>query len=424
MPYDVLIHPSTLQGRLRIPPSKSLLHRAIICAALSPAKTLIEPYYESDDIQATLNAIEAFGAKYRVRKKGLLIKGSPKWKRPKKPIDVRASASTLRFLIPLALLVGKKAVFTMDETLAKRPLSPYKKLFGDALSKNGNSLIVEGQLKPGEYRIDATLSSQFISGMLFALPLLKDASKLYVEQAVSQPYVDLTLQSLRASGIKIIEENDGFAIPGHQRYRKGTHAIEGDFSQAALFLVAGLMHPGIEVFPLPNRTFQADQAILEHIRNSGGKIIHTENGYKTSETRTTGFTADIGNTPDLAPPLALLGAISREETVLVNVDRLRLKESDRIEAIVDSLNRLGASASHAHDAIILKEQSPPLTGGVDIDAKQDHRIAMMIAFAATMAKNPVRIVNAHCVEKSYPDFFKDLRALGGNVILEGEPHEN
>ncbi len=421
MPYDVLIYPSTLTGRIRIPPSKSLLHRAIICAALSPGKSLIEPYYESEDIRATLCAIEAFGAKYKVRNDVLIVKGRAKWKPPKKNIHVNASASTLRFFIPLALLVGKKTVFTMDETLAKRPLEPFKQLFGDALKQEGTTLVVNGQLKPGDYRIDATLSSQFVSGLLFALPLLKDASKLYVERAVSRPYVNLTLQSLRASGVKIIEENDGFAIPGHQRYRRGTHAIEGDYSQAAFFLVAGLFHPGIEVFPLPSKTFQADEAIVDFIRNSGGKIIHTENGYKTSQSKTTGFTANIGHSPDLAPPLALLGTLSREETVIENIVRLRLKESDRVEAVVTSLKRLGAAATQAHDAIILKEISS-LSGGVDIDACNDHRIAMMIAFASTLADNPVRIKNAQCVDKSYPDFFEDLRSLGGNLTIEDEKH--
>ncbi len=416
MAYDVLVHPSKLQGHVRVPPSKSLLHRALISALLSRGVSVIFPFVESDDILATLNVLKAFGASWKIKDDRLRVKGVGRPRPPKRPIEVKASASSLRFAIPLAMLTGSEVTFLMDESLANRPLDPYVALFPNSLEKNGPRLVVRPRLTGGDIVLDGSFGSQFASGLLFALPFLDETSTLHIKNPTSRPYIDLTVDTLENAGIRIIKQNDAFRIPPAQDFRPREIFIEGDYSLASLFLVAGLRSTGVEVHPLVSDSLQADRNIIETIRNAGGKIIHTEDGYRSSSSRTSAFITEVEDNPDLIFALALLASLSEGESIIHHTERLRFKESDRIKSIFELLKKL-------HVDIVVEEDFLRVRGpvsrfsGASIDSHDDHRLVMLAAIAGTMASGPVHILHAEAVHKSYPAFFQDLGALGANLSI-------
>ncbi len=416
MAYDVFVHPSRLQGRVRVPPSKSLLHRALFSALLSRGTSVIFPFVESDDILATLNVLKAFGASWKIKDGRLRVKGVGRPRPPKRPIDVKASASSLRFAIPLAMLTGGDVTFQMDESLANRPLKPYVELFPESLERDGRMLVVRPGLSGGDIVIDGSFGSQFASGLLFVLPFLDKTSTLRIENPTSRPYINLTLKTLEDAGVKIIKQNGGFRVPPSQVFRPRDTTIEGDYSLASLFLVAGLRSAGVEVHPLASDSLQADKSIIDTIRDAGGKIIHTEEGYRSSSSRPSAFIADIEDNPDLAFAFALLASFSEGESILQNAKRLRYKESDRVASILELMRSL-------HVDIVVEEDSIRIRGpvsrfsGTSVESHDDHRLVMLAAIAGTMAKGPVHILHAEAVHKSYPAFFRDLASLGANLSI-------
>ncbi len=416
MAYDVFVHPSRLQGRIRVPPSKSLLHRALFLALLSRGTSNIHPFAESEDILATLNVVKAFGASWKIKDGRLRVKGVGRPQLPKRPIDVKASASSLRFAIPLAMLAGGDVIFQMDESLARRPLDPYFALFPESLEKDGRMLVVRPGLGGGEIVVDGSFGSQFVSGLLFALPLLDESSTLHVTNPTSIPYIDLTLETLEDAGIKIIKQNGGFRVPPAQTFRPRDTTIEGDYSLASLFLVAGLRSTGVEVYPLSRDSLQADRRIIDTIRNAGGKIIHTEQGYRSGTSRPSAFVADVEDNPDLAFAFTLLASLSKGESVLQNVRRLRYKESDRITSIMELMNGLHADMVVEGDAIRIRGPVQRFSG-TTVKSHGDHRLVMLAAIAGTLASGPVHILHAEAVHKSYPAFFHDLASLGANLSI-------
>jgi len=415
MAYDIKVFPSELKGTVQMPPSKSKTHRALFGAALCNSKSTIQPWMESEDILATLRVITAMGAKARRKKNRLTIKGRKNDKLQQNHIDVKGSATTLRFAIPL-LMQGHDVTLSMDETLAGRPMGPYQDIFQDALKIDGSQIKIQGKLEPGEWTIDGSVSSQFVSGMLFALPLLESSSSLTVKGAASRQYINLTLDMLKAFGITILKTGQTYRIPGKQSYRPSDLSIEGDYSQASFFFVAGTANPYINIEPLSSGSQQADEKIVDILQSASVKFIHTEQGYHINKTKTRGITVDIGETPDIAPPLALLGALSEGKTVLKNISRLKYKESDRAEAIVRVLSTLGADIKHTRDRIVIRGGG--LKGNATVDPRMDHRISMMATIAGTLSERPVRIKNAHCVEKSFPHFFKTLHDIGAQITYE------
>ena len=250
---------------------------------------------------------------------------------------------------------------------------------------------------------------------MFALPLLEEDSTILVEGILeSRSYINLTIQILEEFGIEIKELENGYFIKGNQSYNPRNYKIEGDYSQAAFFLVGGVLNGHIKVCDLEHESFQGDKAIIDVIKEMKGKVIHMENGFVTESSSTVGTSIDLSDFPDLGPIIALLGSLSEGKTRITNASRLRIKESDRIESTVKTLKALGANISSTKDEIIIRGKTA-LKGGVTIDSYNDHRIAMMISIAASLSKEKVILTNANAVSKSYPNFFEDYASVGGQL---------
>ena len=409
------ITPTKLQGTVTPPPSKSLAHRLLIAAALSDGRSTITNLGDSQDITATRRCLSALGAGIEglegnaVRVHGLgssIIQAGPA------PIlDCGESGSTLRFLIPLALLVNGKAALTGHGRLMERPLKPYEDLFrekGIAWKITDGILTVDGgrgydrlALDPGEYRLPGNVSSQFFTGLLFALPLLDGDSALVPTTPLeSRDYLELTRQAQALAGVHSQWQGDALLIPGGQRYQPFAASVEADWSQAAFWYAAAGTGSAVSIADMAMDSRQGDRVILDY----GRQLME----------RDTDVTLDMSGCPDLLPPLAAWAALRPGTTVLANAGRLRIKESDRLHSVTAVLSALGAHVREEPDHLVIQGQEV-LPGGVEVDCWGDHRIAMMAAVAATCCREPVTLRGAECVAKSYPTFWEDYRMLGGHV---------
>ncbi|QCX34707.1 3-phosphoshikimate 1-carboxyvinyltransferase [Caloramator sp. E03] len=414
---SIQIIPSKLKGHVKIPPSKSLCHRAIIAAGLSDGVSNIENIILSDDIIATCSGMEALGAKIEKEDNRFIIKGSKELRPKRREIDCIESGSTLRFLIPIALLTGEKITFDGRGRLKSRPLTPYYKIFKNQniyySSEEGLPLTLQGRLKPGNYEIEGNISSQFITGLLFTLPLLDGDSKIIITTELeSKGYVDLTLDILNSFSIKIENNNyKEFFINGNQKYKAINYYVEGDFSQAAFWLTAGILGEEVECTNLNINSLQGDKVIVDIIREMGGNVAIDGNIITAKTSKTKGIVIDASQIPDIVPILAVLGALSSGTTRIINAGRLRIKESDRLKAITTELSKLGADIKEQSDGLTIHGKEK-LKGGT-VSSWNDHRIAMALAIASIKCTEPVIITGSDAVKKSYPEFFKDFSMLGG-----------
>ncbi len=417
----VSIKPSKLKGEIDIPSSKSLCHRAVIAASLSKGKSSIENILFSDDIVATRAGMEILGAKIENRgKDGLEIQGSLPRSLEGETIYCKESGSTLRFLIPISLYNTTDVVFDGEGKLVTRPLDSYYKIFDNQGIKyktknSGLPLEIQGALKSGEFQIQGDISSQFISGLLFTLPLLEGDSKIkIIGNLESKAYVDLTMEVLDKFGIEIENKDYGeFIIKGSQEYKARDYRVEGDFSQAAFWLVAGILGKEIVSSGLDKDSLQGDKAIVELIEKMGGDISLEDSSFVTRESKTRARVIDVSECPDIGPILAVLGALSQGETKIVNAARLRIKESDRLTAITTELNKLGADIREVGDSLHIRGKKS-LKGG-QVDSWNDHRIAMALAIASIKCSEEVTITNSEVVNKSYPHFWEDFKSVGGQI---------
>lgn len=420
------IIPSTLNGEIRIPPSKSISHRAIICSGLCEGENTIENVLLSQDIIDTCNALEALGINIHYTKedqgetKTLTIRGNPKLKPIKNIIDCGESGSTLRFLIPLATLTKEKLTFKGRGRLVERPLDPYFDIFKNQdlpykTNNGGLPLSINGTLYPGIYKVPGDISSQFITGLMFALPLLKRDSRIEITTPLeSKGYIDLTLEMLKEFTIEV--ENEGykeFYIRGNQKYKPIPYVVEGDFSHSAFWIAAGILGGKIRATHLNINSLQGDKIIIDFIKKMAGNIIVEEHEITTIASTTKGITIDASQYPDLVPILAVLGALSKGTTNIINAQRLRIKESDRLWAMASELNKLGGRVKELEDGLIIQGVDA-LKGGV-VDSWNDHRIAMALAIASIKCKKPIVITNSDSVKKSYPSFWQDFSRLGGRI---------
>ncbi len=415
------IRPGKLKGTINIPPSKSLSHRAIICAALSAGESNIDNIIFSDDIDATCQGMEKLGAKIeKADEKGLKIRGASPLQIKDEIIDCKESGSTLRFLIPISLLTDGKVGFRGEGKLISRPLDTYYKIFDEQRLNYKNNkghlpLELEGILKAGEFKVEGDISSQFISGLMFTLPLLKGDSKIIIiGELESKGYVDLTIDMLNKFGIDI-KNNDyrEFIIRGNQKYKANNHKVEGDFSQAAFWLVGGIIGDAIDLKDLSIDSLQGDKAILHLIEEMGGKLDIEKDNITARPSSTEGIVIDASEWPDIVPILTVLAALSEGETRIVNAARLRIKESDRLKAISTELNKLGADVKELEDGLVIRGKKN-LRGGT-VDSWNDHRIAMSLAIASIKCTEDVIITNSDVVKKSYPHFWEDFKSVGGNI---------
>ncbi len=423
----VTINPAGLAGKVNIPPSKSLSHRAVICAGLAEGISIIDNLILSEDIKATLSGIEALGASVEFINTGSLqetctvrIKGNAGVKVQNDTINCNESGSTLRFLVPFAGLAGQSMTFTGRGELVQRPLDIYYEIFdrqGIEYSNNNGRLplTVKGVLKPGTFRVKGNVSSQFITGLMLTLPLLDGNSKIEVTTPLqSKGYVELTLDVLEKFGIYIHNRDfREFGINGKQSYKSTNYQVEGDYSQAAFWLVAGLLGGEIVCNGLNLNSAQGDRDILSIVKRMGANIQAHQDFIKAVRSATHGTVIDASQCPDLVPVTAVLGALSTGTTKIVNAERLRIKESDRLRAISTELNKLGANVIELDDGLII-EGKESLKGG-RVDSWNDHRIAMALAVASIKCTRPVIITRSGAVKKSYPHFWKDFISLGGDM---------
>ena len=387
---NVTILPGTLKGVVTPPSSKSQTHRAVLALMLAQGEGKLSNLAVSEDIQATQDCVAALKSGQPAQADGLPL------------LDCGESGSTLRFLIPVALAVRGGGHFTGRGRLMERPQGPYIRLFeekGILWNQEGTCLTVAGQLEPGVYALPGNVSSQFITGLLYALPLLPGDSRIVLTTPLeSRGYVDMTLDMLRRFDIKVEEQEDGFLVPGNQTYQARDLTLEADWSGAAFWYAANFLGAQVDIQGLNPDSVQGDRQI--------GTLY-----WKLA--RPGDVDIDLSQCPDLAPPLAAMAAVRKGTTRFVHAGRLRMKESDRLETIARTLNALGAKAQVGEDTLTL-EGVDHLEGGT-VDGCNDHRIAMMAAVAAVACKEPVTILGAECVKKSYPRFWEDYTALGGEI---------
>ncbi len=414
------IEPRKLKGIIKIPPSKSLAHRAIICAALTKGKSKISNIEYSNDIIATIKALQAFGTAIDQYEDYVIVDGSTTFTSQQPIIDCYESGSTLRFCIPIGLVNQNQTHYIRRGNLKNRPLCVYNDIFKEqnihSIDNDASKdLTISGKLLPGKFKVPGNVSSQFISGLLFALPLLDGDSVIEVTSTLeSKAYIDLTIQMLHLYGITIINDHyQKFVIKGNQHYHPYDYVVESDFSQAAFFLVASIFGSDIEVQGLNESSLQADKMIIPLLKQMGANVLKTPRGLKMEASKLHAIEIDGSQFPDIVPVIALVCALSKGKSKIKNIKRLRIKECDRLHAIATQLLRLGAKIEELEDELRI-EGVDCLHGGY-VTSFNDHRIAMMLSIASIVSKKSIIIDNNHCVNKSYPTFYDDFKKLGGVV---------
>ena len=426
----IKIKPSTLNGKIEIPPSKSYSHRAVIAAALaeSEKKSTIDNLKFSVDITTTTDIMENWGAKIKRFESALEIVGNDGKVVPKdKYVQCNESGSTIRFLIPVGITSTNELIFDGKGKLVDRPLDSYYKIFEEQGLKYKTTggklpLMVNGKLKAGNYEIDGNISSQFITGLLYALPLLDGDSKLIINKNLeSKGYIDLTLEILELAGIEI-KNNDykSFEIKGNQSYKPFDYTVEGDYSQVAFWIVAGIISANrdneVKCLHVNKNSLQGDREIIEIVTRMGANLEIFDDYVIVKPSKTKGTVIDISQCPDIAPILTVLAALSEGETRIINGERLRIKESDRITSIKTELNKLGANVAEKGDSLIIQGVQG-FTGGVTVSAWNDHRIAMSLAVASSRCEKEIILEEAESVRKSYPHFWDDFVKMGGEIEI-------
>lgn len=401
---DLLITPRRLSGAVTPPPGKSLLHRLIVCGALAEGVTSLHNFTPSEDLEATLACARALGARTEEgRAHEVRVYG-----RGGKPETRQAlyacgeSGTTLRFFLPLSLALTGGGRFTGTGRLLERPLGPYEALFaekGIALRREADALAVSGVLPAGDYRLPGDVSSQFFSGLLLALPLLMAPSTLEATtETESAAYIELTLSAQALAGVRV-GGGDGRWTAMPQAYQPFEAEAEADWSQAAFWLAARLLGSAVSVEGLSRASAQGDrriEAFAESLSRAGDVRI------------------DVSQCPDLLPSLSAMAAVREGLCRLEGAARLRYKESDRLSSVSAALRALGGEVQEEADALEIRGVKA-LCGGAPVDCRGDHRVAMMSAVAATRCENPVVLLGADCVGKSYPAFWRDYARLGGEI---------
>lgn len=403
---NIRIRPVPLHGAVTPPPSKSQAHRLILCAALAEGRSIIRNLAFSQDIRATLGCVSALGASWTEQESGVIAVngiGGREFTGALPHLDCGESGSTLRFLIPVALAVAGGAEFSGRGRLMQRPQKPYFDLFdqmGIKYEQKDDRLRVEGRLRAGEYRMAGNVSSQFFTGLLYALPLLEGQSQIIPTTALeSEDYIRMTIQAQKLAGLSVEElPGGGYAVQG-QCYRPMDVAVEADWSQAGFWYAAKNLGSDLTICGMDEQSLQGDRRIAEFaalLGREGDREI------------------DASQCPDLVPPLAAMAALRRGDCRITGAARLRIKESDRLSAVTAALNAMGARVEEFPEELLI-HGAGSLKGGAVIDCCNDHRIAMMCAVAATRAKGGETVLQgAECVRKSYPDFWQVYRALGGD----------
>lgn len=409
-----LIHSFAPHGVVDMQPSKSVLHRALICAALAPGQSVIENYASSEDIEATMRVLRDLGlARFAPKGRECTVQGGMH-EPSAAALDCGESGTTLRLLFPL-MLDGREHEITGRGRLLERPFGPYEELCreqGINLERTTSGIHVCGVLRAGDIAVPGNISSQFISGMLLGFSRVPGESRIRVTSPLeSAPYVDLTREVMEAFGAVTKVETDGFFVRGLQDYVACTFAVEGDYSHAAFFAAAGALGGSVRLRGLQRDSQQGDKAMLDILQSAGADVVWGEDEVIISRRDLQPMDVDVSQIPDLVPVLAALACGVKGRSVLRNAARLRMKESDRLSAMREELQKIGARIEEYPDALVI-DGTGSLAGG-HADAHNDHRVVMALAAAAVIACGPVEIDSAEAVSKSAPRFFEEWKAIGG-----------
>ena len=420
---NVIVHPSDIAGTVAAIPSKSMAHRLLICAALSNGPTSITCSTSSDDINATVSCLEALGARIQRTPGGFLVEpvSAPV---EGALLDCGESGSTLRFLLPVACALGGQVTFFGHGRLSERPIAPLTDQLtahGAELScSSGLPMDVSGKLAGGVFELPGNVSSQFVSGLLMAGPLVRDGLAIKVTEPVeSRSYIELTIDALASFGVAVkvkhVSEATIYIVEPDAKFQTpGKIDVEGDWSNAAFWLAAGaLSEGGVTVLGLNQQSHQGDRAILGALAFMGARVSRANQLVATSRAPLAGCTLNVSDCPDLVPPLALVAAQAEGLTLICGARRLRMKESDRLATVSACIEAMGGKVETTGDGLVIHGREKLV--GATVDAAGDHRIAMMAAIAACFAEGPTTILDAECVRKSYPYFFNHLQALGARV---------
>lgn len=398
---DIKITPKMLSGKIVVPPSKSISHRALIAAALADGESRIYNLLDCVDItDATIGALRALGAEIEQQGNCTIVKGIGTIP-DEADIDCCESGSTLRFIVPVAAALGCRSTFRGRANLPNRPITPYFTEFkkhGVTFLTEKMPYITEGRLSGGIYEIAGNISSQFITGFLFALSLLEEDSIIRITSPLeSKPYVELTIDVMKSFGITVEERDNEYYIKGGQKYQPRKYTVEADMSQAAFFCVAKALGAKLEIEGLNPDSLQGDREILRI----------TDEFMKTGKA----FDVNASQIPDLVPIMSVLACFGEGTSYIRGCERLRIKECDRLSVTSGELTKLGADIRVEGDTIVIK--GGKMLNGGECDCWTDHRIAMSISIASQRCTSPVILRGAECVSKSYPTFFEDFRMLGG-----------
>lgn len=393
-------------GSVTAPASKSLAHRVLICGSLGKAPITIDCADMSKDITATAKCLDTLCANVTITDGKLQV--VPTQKSGKKDLFCGESGSTLRFLLPVCGALGEEAVFHREGRLPDRPLTPLDEVLrthGMTITSQGNDLCVSGQLQSGLFEILGNVSSQFISGLLFALPLLEGNSTIRITGKIeSAAYIAMTEQALRQANIRFVKKGNEYTVFGSQQYALPAEAtVEGDYSNGAFFLCMGaLSDKGICVKNMPEHTQQGDKAVVDILHRFGAEITVKGDTIFVRGGTLHGCTIDAAPIPDLIPVLSVVAAAAEGETHIINAGRLRLKESDRLATTAELLTNLGGTITELPDGLVIKGGT--LQGGT-VDSHNDHRIAMSAAVAACLCRERVTVLDHACTDKSFPRFW-------------------
>lgn len=414
---DISVGAKNTGGTVKAITSKSHAHRHLICSALSDVPCFVEITDTSADIEATLQCLNSLGAAITATDKGFNVQPLAAV-RKNAILDCNESGSTFRFLLPVTCALGAQSSFIMKQGLSSRPITSLHKLLtekGCVLSPEGSiPFHTEGKLTGGIYELEGNVSSQYVTGLLLALPLLKKKSTVLLTTPLqSSGYVDITVDILSAYNVNIIKTEKGFDIPDDAHYHpEGKITVEKDWSNAAFFLCAGAFSEcGITVTGLNIHSYQKDKTIIDILKTMGAFVSVNDDSITVKKNKLYATDIDASEIPDLVPIIALTASVSSGTTSIYNAERLRIKESDRLSSTCDMLKRLGADIKEKTDSLVIKGKR--ILNGGTVHSYNDHRIAMTAAIASIVCRDVVIIKGAHAVNKSYPAFFEDFESVGG-----------
>lgn len=415
---DVKFSPFVPNGTVNVPPSKSDVHRAIICAAMANGVSRISPVALSNDIKATIGCIKALGADAVLENNVLTVDGTNMYKNKTALLDCGESGSTLRFFIPIAAVGNINATFVGKGKLPQRPIG----IFTEALPKAGTTcetegglpLEINGQLKSGIFEIPGNVSSQFITGLLLALPILEGDSEIVLTSPLeSVGYIAMTIRTMKQFGVNIDTTENGWHIKGGQTYKSCNYTTDGDWSQAAFFMVLGAVSGKVTVKGVAKDSTQGDKKCAEILAEFGAKVTQRDNEVTVEKGDLKAITIDASQIPDLVPVLSVCAAFAEGTTKIINAERLRIKECDRLKATAELLNNLGGKVKELSDGLEITGVSS-LKGG-NVNGYNDHRIVMSAAVCAARSDEDITATFAMSINKSYPDFYIDYNSIGGKA---------